>query len=228
MAGYASDSGSERAVWHHAAMRGTWVIETQGRDVPPGTAVDVAALGAWAADRFATGYGALENGDRQEAERALADLQGRAGTAPGGTLVTHCAGPSDPSEADRAAARVMALSLRALVELGAGRTAEALALLETAAAEEAAQPLEYGPPAIVKPSHELYGEVLLRLGRPAEAQVAFAQALARAPRRRLSLLGLAAAAGAAGDRAAQVEACAAIDQALAGAEPGAAAACTGA
>jgi len=60
-------------------------------------------------------------------------------------------------------------------------------------------PMEFGPPEIVKPSHELYGEVLLRAGRPAEAQREFQRALELAPRRALSLRGLAQAAGQSGD-----------------------------
>jgi tetratricopeptide (TPR) repeat protein len=47
----------------------------------------------------------------------------------------------------------------------------------------------YGPPAVVKPSSELYGEFLLARNRPAEAIKAFDATLHRAPRRRLSLEG---------------------------------------
>ena len=59
--------------------------------------------------------------------------------------------------------------------------------------------VEFGPPTVVKPTHELLGEMLLATGRPAEAQQAFTQALAQYPKRLLSLRGLAAAARAAGD-----------------------------
>jgi len=44
--------------------------------------------------------------------------------------------------------------------------------------------------------------MLLAMGRPAEAEKAFARALAMAPNRLLSLRGMAAAAAAAGDQAA--------------------------
>lgn len=47
----------------------------------------------------------------------------------------------------------------------------------------------YGPPVVVKPSHELYGEFLLSLNRPAEAVVQFDKALQLAPKRLLSLRG---------------------------------------
>ncbi len=51
----------------------------------------------------------------------------------------------------------------------------------------------------MNPSHELYGVVLLELNRPQEAMQQFELALARAPRRTASLLGLARAASRAGD-----------------------------
>src|SRR5216110_3897687 len=67
-------------------------------------------------------------------------------------------------------------------------------------------PAEFGPPPDVKPAHELFGELLLEAGRAAEAQREFARALALAPKRALSLLGLGRAAAAAGDRATAAQA----------------------
>jgi tetratricopeptide (TPR) repeat protein len=84
----------------------------------------------------------------------------------------------------------------------AERQRQALAAIERAAADEDAASYEFGPPVVVKPAHELAGELLLDLGRPAEARRHFEQALARAPRRSLSLLGLARAAARSGDAAA--------------------------
>ena len=57
----------------------------------------------------------------------------------------------------------------------------------------------FGPPDVVKPTHELLGELLLAQGKAAEAQQEFVRALALAPRRTASLLGLARAATASGD-----------------------------
>jgi len=68
-----------------------------------------------------------------------------------------------------------------------------LSLLRQAAAAEAALPVEFGPPALAKPSAELLGDELLALGRKAEAAEAYRQVLAVAPGRRLSLAGLASA-----------------------------------
>src|SRR5438128_1341083 len=71
---------------------------------------------------------------------------------------------------------------------------------------EGRMPAEFGPPPDVKPAHELFGEMLLEAGRAAEAQREFARALALAPKRALSLLGLGRAAAAAGDRATAAQA----------------------
>jgi len=78
----------------------------------------------------------------------------------------------------------------------------AIAILKEAAAQEDAIPFEFGPPDIVKPTHELLGEVLLSAGRAAEAAREFTRALELAPGRTRSLLGLGRAATAAGDRVA--------------------------
>jgi tetratricopeptide (TPR) repeat protein len=56
-----------------------------------------------------------------------------------------------------------------------------------------------GPPSLIKPTHELYGEILLRAGRPQDAVEQFKTALLRQPNRARSLLGAARAAAQSGD-----------------------------
>jgi len=56
-----------------------------------------------------------------------------------------------------------------------------------------------GPPGIIKPAHELYGEILLLAGKPGEAAEQFRIALLRQPNRARSLLGSARAAAKSGD-----------------------------
>lgn len=58
-----------------------------------------------------------------------------------------------------------------------------------------------GPPGLIKPSHELFGELLLRADKPAEAAEQFRLSLLRQPNRARSLLGAARAAAKTGDRA---------------------------
>jgi tetratricopeptide (TPR) repeat protein len=89
---------------------------------------------------------------------------------------------------DRAVAQGEAVAV-----LAQGRSDEGIQLLRNAAEAEAALPPPFGPPALQKPSYELLGDELLALGRKAEAADAYRRALAAAPNRRLSLLGLKAA-----------------------------------
>jgi predicted Zn-dependent protease len=74
--------------------------------------------------------------------------------------------------------------------------------MKAAAAIEDKTPYEFGPPSSPKPAHELLGEMLLRLDQPQLARVQFELALLRAPKRALSMLGLARALAAMGNRSA--------------------------
>ena len=75
----------------------------------------------------------------------------------------------------------------------------AIAFMKMAASMEDQMGPPSGPPGIVKPSHELYGEILLRAGKPKEAREQFQTALLRQPNRARSLLGVARAAAQSGD-----------------------------
>ena len=73
-------------------------------------------------------------------------------------------------------------------------------LMKQATTLEEAMPPPSGPPGLVKPSHELFGELLFKAGKPAEAAEQFKVAMLRQPNRARSLLGAARAAAAMGDR----------------------------
>ena len=143
-----------------------------------------------AADAFATGYAALKAGNRTRAEAALATLE----TVP------------SSDRAEEVVPRILAGELRAALLAASGRPDSAVALLHDVMKLEDAMPVEFGPPLVVKPSHELAGEVLLAAGRAAEAQGHFTRALELAPGRSRALVGLARAAAAAGDSSASVRA----------------------
>jgi tetratricopeptide (TPR) repeat protein len=93
---------------------------------------------------------------------------------------------------------ILELALRAELLRGKGAREEATTLLRRATALEDGMPAEFGPPAVVKPSHELLAGLLLESGRASEAVEAFQRALALGPGRSAALLGLARAARAAG------------------------------
>ena len=115
---------------------------------------------------------------------------------------------------------ILATQLRARLLWTVGNRDSALVLLRQTAEREDALPAEFGPPDIVKPTHELLGEFLLAAGRAAEAQPEFARALALAPGRSRSLLGLARAARAAGDMPAAARALDQLERNWSGADPG--------
>ena len=79
---------------------------------------------------------------------------------------------------------------------------EAIRQVQRAAATYDSMAFDFGPPPILKPPQELLGELLLKDGKPKQAGEAFEFSLKRAPNRSLSLLGLARAQDAAGDKTA--------------------------
>ena len=79
---------------------------------------------------------------------------------------------------------------------------KAIELMKKATALEEQMSAPYGPPTLIKPTHELFGEILLRAGKPAEAAEQFKTALLRQPNRARSLLGAARAAAQSGNHAA--------------------------
>ncbi|HET9479502.1 MAG TPA: hypothetical protein VFO72_09160 [Pyrinomonadaceae bacterium] len=79
--------------------------------------------------------------------------------------------------------------------------AKAIELMKKATALEEQSSPPSGPPSLIKPTHELFGELLLRAGKPAEAAAQFRLALLRQPNRARSLLGAARAAAQSGDQA---------------------------
>jgi tetratricopeptide (TPR) repeat protein len=189
----AAESRSPRALWYYAAMRAGLIVESGVAFPTPPSLGGEGVLGAEVLDTFGTGYAAAKRGEAGAAAAAAARLR-EALEASGSGPDETTTGFLGVTAEDRNRAEVMALELEALVEKAKGETAGAVELLEKAAALEASLSLQYGPPEIVKPSHELLGEVLLELGRPEEALERFAEALARAPRRSQSLAGRALAA----------------------------------
>lgn len=158
--------------WNDAAA--SWPLP-----VPP------AALATVATDSFVVGFAALKRGEVPVAARLAAWLMNTATSAPADARPT---------------VNVLGTQLRAAIASVAGRHADAATLAKEAAAAEEAMPFEFGPPQFVKPPFELLGEVLLAAGKSSEAQAAFQKSLSRTPGRTRSVIGLARAASAAGDK----------------------------
>ena len=74
-------------------------------------------------------------------------------------------------------------------------------LMNRAIKSEDSLPKASGPPDVIKPAHELFGEILLKSGKFSQAQEQFDAALRRYPGRSRSVLGLARAKNAMGAKA---------------------------
>jgi predicted Zn-dependent protease len=91
--------------------------------------------------------------------------------------------------------------LSAIAGTAKGEYETAIESMKRATALEEQMSPPSGPPETIKPTHELFGEILLKAGKPQEAAKQFATALLRQPNRSRSLLGAARAAAQMGDKA---------------------------
>jgi hypothetical protein len=94
-----------------------------------------------------------------------------------------------PNLLDVQYAEVMELELRALAAWLKNDEVNTEQLLKKATSLENSISYSYGPPDIVKPSNELYGEWLVEVNRPKEAIAQYDLALKAAPKRVLSVKG---------------------------------------
>jgi len=128
---------------------------------------------------FAAGLAAARRGDGATVDEAVARLE--ALPKGGRTYGADSTG-------------VMKKEISGLALFAKGRKDEGLALLAAAAKAEDAMNPPSGPPDLLKPAQELYGEALLEAGKAEEAAAQFHSSLLRMPQRSASLLGAARAA----------------------------------
>jgi len=164
----ASGSATGSEIAYFVAMRGRHVLDTGAWD----EARRITAEVDHPMYDFVSGYAAVQEGDRVAAADALGTLRE--------------AFPED--DASRGA--IARLELEALLALDSGDRARALELLLRATEIEEGLPFEFGPPASLKPPHELLGEVYLELGEEEAALSAFQRALDFTPERTVSLRGV--------------------------------------
>ena len=100
---------------------------------------------------------------------------------------------------------IQRLGAVAWMHLAEGRRDSALAHMREAAAREDATEKSAVTPGPLAPAHELAGDLLMELGKPAEALAEYRLTLAKEPGRLRSLMGARTAARRAGDRKAEAE-----------------------
>ena len=185
----AKTSPSRLVRFHLAQMRAAYMIET-GQPYPASVETADLDLPAAAADLLATGIAAANRGERADAERSLSRLRNLARqAAPGQSGLKH----NHIFAGDTQTIDIAEKELEATLLMADGRTNSATEAMQKATAVEDSMSFEFGPPSPPKPAHELFGEILLQLGRAEEARRQFELSLLRAPKRALSILGLARA-----------------------------------
>ncbi|WP_139351328.1 hypothetical protein [Rhodanobacter sp. B05] len=181
--------------WSLMQMRATAVVELHDwNGAAAQMRIDTSTLGGEAGwNDFAIGYAAAERGDAALAKTSLAALDKLAAT-------TQPPNPDDPQQTGYL--KILRDDLDGLLASKRSDDAHALDLVRAAAKRYDHMAFDFGPPAPVKPPHELLGELLLAAGKPAAACTEFETALKKAPNRTQSLLGLARAQAASHDTAA--------------------------
>lgn len=194
-----------RATGAAALVKARYIIETEEWKVQP------VPEDASTETLLANGMSAVRTGDLETAERMEQRLAATAGVPPGaggagGAHADHGpAAPAAPAAAGANApdksAQVMHRELAAMIAVQKGQTPQALALLQEAMRIEESMRPPNGAADPVKPSHELYGEIMLAVGEsPGAAAAAFDASLLRMPNRARSLHGAARAHAAAGNK----------------------------
>ena len=173
-----------------ASMVARHAIETGRYDsisLPKGD-VDTSRYNSTANLLLAAGMKAFAEEDAAGATAAAKQLQ---------ALADKRAEDGEDYQAD--SVRIQQHEVEALAAQIAGDTEAALKHAKAATKIEETQDPPSGPTYPMKPSHELYGELLLAAGKAEKARAQFETSLTRTPNRTASLLGLARAATALGD-----------------------------
>jgi len=149
-------------------------------------------------DYFVRGMNAYMNKDEAAMDKIIQQVAGErlieeAKVSGNGLRVCGNINPSMATRSDLEKTEVMELQLKAMrawLKTDMTTTEE---FLKKATQLEAASSYAYGPPVVVKPSFEMYGEWLLEVNRPADALTQFELSLKAAPNKTLSLNGKAEA-----------------------------------
>ena len=180
--GARGEAGQARAIGSVALLKARYIVETEEWKTEPITDDSSAH------QLLATALSAAHTGDQavlREAETAIKRLADRnAGGGRGGANYT----------------KIMAKQVSALLQAATGHADAATGFMDEAVEILLTMRPPNGAASPVKPVHELYGEMLLDLDRPADAIEKFETSLLRLPNRPRSLLGLARAYAKTGNR----------------------------
>ncbi len=197
---YAAETPSSRARAHYVMMKADYLTQTGNwADSIANDTVDIDKLNALTqgVEVFTQGMSAYHSGDKDKLNTAIDELNDM--SSKGETLMVAgdakmCSGISSylqpPSVKEVNSIKVLEYELKAMQALINEDEKMAETWMKKATAQEEETGYTYGPPNIVKPSFEMYGEWLVSKERTEEAKAQFEKVLERAPKRRLAMLGI--------------------------------------
>lgn len=194
---YCDEKPSSKARSHYIMMKadyltesGNWTDSIAGINV----SLDELNLLTKGVQIFTQGMSGYENGNIDVLNNAINELNTMQTKAENLMVVGSpkmCSGVSSykqpPSVNEVNSVKVLEYELKAVLALYNSDEKSAEKWFQMATDTETTTKFTYGPPNIVKPSFEMYGEWLIAQGRKKEAQHQFEKVLERAPKRRLAM-----------------------------------------
>lgn len=192
---------SPRAREHVILLKSTYLVESDDWQSPVSSISvkeDDLNISLRAMNNFVKGEKAFHDNDQKLLSAIIASMQADRMTASGkltGPSGHSCGSVNayNPNLLDVQYAEVMEMELQALSSHLKKDSAATDRWFRQATTLENSVSYSFGPPSVVKPSNEMYGEWLLEMNRPSDAATQFELALKAAPGRTISINGLAAA-----------------------------------
>ena len=197
---YCGEKPSSKARAHYIMMKADYLTESGDWTDPIAqdtVNLDKINLLTKGVQIFTKGMAGGQNGNKAALTTAITELKQMESKAAARMVISSpamCSGVSryaqSPSKNEVNSVKVLTYELQASLALLNKDEATAEKWMQKATETEAEVAYTYGPPNIVKPSFELYGEWLVSKNRKEEAAAQFEKVLARAPKRRLAVLGM--------------------------------------
>jgi tetratricopeptide (TPR) repeat protein len=191
---YTRETPSKRARTHLVFLKGTYLVESEEwtgeiADIP--VDIDDLNVSTRSQYRFLEGMKAYTKGDIEALDQQIAELE--KDHQKESYLVTYdsatfCSGANrdDTTPSMLTETEIITEQLRALKAWLQDDPDKVESHLRKSIELEEGLSYSYGPPAIQKPTHELYADWLLSQGREDEAKVQYENTLKRAPKRKLA------------------------------------------
>jgi pentatricopeptide repeat protein len=197
---YCDENPSSRARAHYIMMKADYLTESGNWEdsiANVNVELDKLNLLTKGVQVFTQGMSGYENGNIDDLNTAINELKDMQSKAESQMVIGSpkmCSGISSymqpPSINEVNSVKVLECELQAMLALYNKDEKTAEKWMQEATLMEDKTAFTYGPPNIVKPSFELYGEWLLDQNRKEEAKDQFQKVLERAPKRRLAMKGM--------------------------------------